>query len=117
MPPPLIPSLPSQSSDVVNSPLSNSDSNSTSTAITSASIHSDDSIRNSNLKLPPLVTRGSPRSRRLSVSSLLSGPPGISSANESNAETQGGDEKYHDLYQDTNTWGVDRGFKDLDLGK
>ncbi|KAF8847856.1 hypothetical protein BDZ45DRAFT_709511 [Acephala macrosclerotiorum] len=44
-----------------------------------------------------------PDLRRLSVSSLLSGPPGIPYQN--------------DYYQDTTTWGIDRGFKDLDIGK
>ncbi len=58
------------------------------------------------------MLRASPSStpdlRRLSVSSLLSGPPGILPPNE---------RSYRDVYQDMTTWGIDRGFKDLDVGK
>jgi hypothetical protein len=114
MGPPFISSIPPQSYEIVNSPASNSDATSPNTAITTASLHSDNSFRTSTLKLPPLLTR---ESRGFSVSSLLSGPPAIPDVNESSMDTQSWDEFEQDFYQDTNAWGIDRGFKDLDLGK
>jgi hypothetical protein len=38
-------------------------------------------------------------------------------APRSNPEAQDWDVQYQDVYQDTTTWGVDRGIKDLDIGK
>jgi len=56
------------------------------------------------------------------VSSLLSGPPGMAHysdrpAPRSNPEVQDWSIQYQDVYQDTTTWGIDRGIKDLDIGK
>ncbi|KAI9640778.1 hypothetical protein NHQ30_010618 [Ciborinia camelliae] len=62
-------------------------------------------------------------SRRLSVSSLLSGPPeGAPSEQHNNDkewdyESQEWTPYMHDVYQDTETWGIDRGLVDLDIGK
>lgn len=62
-------------------------------------------------------------SRRLSVGSLLSGPlEGTSSEQHNNGrewdyQTQDWTPYMHDVYQDTETWGVDRGLVDLDVGK
>jgi hypothetical protein len=52
----------------------------------------------------------------------LSGPPGISyhdrnNGPRSNPDSQDWTIPYQDLYQDTITYGIDRGFKDLDIGK
>ncbi|KAL2072683.1 hypothetical protein VTL71DRAFT_12026 [Oculimacula yallundae] len=71
----------------------------------------------------PYVERSSPRSmhdspdlRRLSVNSLLSGPPGMP-APRSIPDSQDWTGQYQDMVSDTVTWGIDRGFKDLDFGK
>jgi hypothetical protein len=90
------------------------------TPLTPASSHSDDGYKVYPLRVSP---NESPDLRRLSVSSLLSGPPGISNHNErtygtkSNSEVQDWSLELRDVYQDTTTWGIDRGFKDLDIGK
>jgi len=39
------------------------------------------------------------------------------STSKSNSELQDWSLEPQDVYQDTTTWGVDRGFKDLDIGK
>ncbi|KUJ22643.1 uncharacterized protein LY89DRAFT_574779 [Mollisia scopiformis] len=60
---------------------------------------------------------------RLSVSSLLSGPPGIPQLSDRSndriyhptSDVQDWLPQYQDQYQDTTTWGIDRGFKDLDI--
>lgn len=95
---------------------------------TASSTYSDDSHRNNAAKLSPLVlqdNRDDPR--RLSVESLLSGPPGMPyqpsrTSYGLNSETvtyrshqstsSGGDS-----LEEMTTWGMDRGFKDLDEGK
>lgn len=62
-------------------------------------------------------------SRRLSVSSLLSGPlDGAPSDHQSHGSgwdyrSQDWTPYMHDVYQDTDTWGIDRGLVDLDIGK
>ncbi|TGO43975.1 hypothetical protein BCON_0683g00040 [Botryotinia convoluta] len=62
-------------------------------------------------------------SRRLSVNSLLSGPlDGTPSEQPSNGrgwdyQSQDWTPYMHDVYQDTETWGIDRGLVDLDIGK
>jgi hypothetical protein len=96
-----------------------SSTNSVSTTLTPASSQSDDGYKRYGSKLSPLATQDSPDLRRLSVESLLSGPPGIPYQNgpSSNPEVQTWSEGYQDVYQDTTTWGIDRGFKDLDIGK
>lgn len=61
--------------------------------------------------------------RRLSVNSLLSDPSISHRSNnryqtpKSSSDNQDWSIQYHDLYTDTTTYGVDRGFKDLDVGK
>lgn len=93
--------------------------NSADTPHTPASSRSDDGRKRYGSKLSPLPTQDSPDLRRLSVESLLSGPPGIphQSGTTSNPEEQTWSEQYQDAYQDMTTWGIDRGFKDLDIGK
>ena len=69
----------------------------------------------------PLPVQDHPDLRRLSVKSLLSGPPGIPSPNDhvrpprSNPEAQDWSIQAQDLYQDTRICGIDHGFKDLDI--
>ncbi|TVY89642.1 hypothetical protein LAWI1_G003595 [Lachnellula willkommii] len=89
------------------------------TPLTPASSRSEDGRKRYGSKLSPLPTQDSPDLRRLSVESLLSGPPGIphQSGPTSNPEEQTWSEQYQDAYQDMTTWGIDRGFKDLDIGK
>jgi hypothetical protein len=90
--------------------------------LTPASSHSDDGYKNSS-KLSPHAPQESPDLRRLSVNSLLSGPPGMPYSSDrtntprSNPEIQDWSVQYQDFYQDTITYGIDRGFKDLDIGK
>lgn len=116
MPPPNLTSFGNQNLDTQNI---SSATNSVHTPLTPASSHSDDGYKSYGTKLSPLVTQDSPDLRRLSVSSLLSGPPGIPYPNgpSSNSEVQSWGEQYQDIYHDTTTWGIDRGFKDLDIGK
>jgi hypothetical protein len=93
------------------------------TPLTPASSHSDDGYKAFPPKVSPHAFPESPDLRRLSVSSLLSGPPGIPYQNErtysakSNSDIQDWSLELRDVYQDTTTWGIDRGFKDLDIGK
>jgi len=96
-----------------------SSTNSVSTPLTPASSQGDDGYKRYGPKLSPLAAQDSPDLRRLSVESLLSGPPGIpyQSGPSSNSEAQTWSEGYQDVYQDMTTWGIDRGFKDLDIGK
>lgn len=100
--------------------------NSAGTPLTPASSHSDDALRDSYkvypARLSPPPTHDSPDPRRLSVSSLLSAPPGMSYHNDrtfggGNRGAQDWSHQSHDIYQDTTTYGIDRGFKDLDIGK
>jgi hypothetical protein len=93
------------------------------TPLTPASNHSDEGYKIYQSKLSPHATQDSPDLRRLSVSSLLSGPPGMPYQNDrtsrpnNNPEAQDWSVLYQDVYQDTITYGIDRGFKDLDIGK
>jgi hypothetical protein len=65
------------------------------------------------------ITQDTRDLHRLSVSSLLSGPPGIppltSQSYHSRSDVQDWSVRYQDPYQDTTTWGIDRGFVDLDI--
>lgn len=97
--------------------------NSASAPLTPASSYSDEGHRS---YLPKLLAPGaqeSPDLRRLSVNSLLSGPAGYqyppeqASTPRSNPDSHDWSFQYRDLYTDTTTYGVDRGFKDLDIGK
>jgi Fungal Zn(2)-Cys(6) binuclear cluster domain len=99
-------------------------SSSVGTPLTPASSLSDDGYTKPySAKTSPHGAQESPDLRRLSVSSLLSGPPGIAHHNDrnhaprSNPEVQDWDVQYQDVYQETTTWGIDRGIKDLDIGK
>jgi hypothetical protein len=93
------------------------------TPLTPASSHSDDGYKVNTSRLSPHASLESPDLRRLSVSSLLSGPPGISYQTErtyaikSQSEVRDWSLELRDVYQETTTWGIDRGFKDLDIGK
>jgi hypothetical protein len=66
-----------------------------------------------------------PDVRRLSVSSLLSTPPGrpyLRNQTTSNASDEKQFESppsppYYAIYDATTTWGIDRGIKDLDIGR
>ena len=90
------------------------------TPLTPASSHSDDGYK---LYTPKISPHESPDLRRLSVSSLLSGPPGMSYQSDrtygvkSTSEVRDWSLELRDVYQDTTTWGIDRGIKDLDIGK
>jgi hypothetical protein len=93
------------------------------TPLTPASSHSDDGYKAYPAKVSPHAPQESPDLRRLSVSSLLSGPPGMpyqterTYSSKSNSDVQDWSLELRDVYQDTTTWGIDRGFKDLDIGK
>ncbi|TAQ87278.1 hypothetical protein B7494_g4380 [Chlorociboria aeruginascens] len=80
------------------------------------SLHSNDAF-----KYPSkLHTTDSPDLRRLSVSSLLSGPPEASFQHDHVYRSNNHDpQNWPVQYQadGTTTWGIDRGFKDLDIGK
>lgn len=92
---------------------------------TSSLADNEDGYKSYSAKLSPHTTHGSPDPRRLSVESLLSGPPGIpyqhSSAYGSglNADTQVpiSASLGSDITEEMTTWGVDMGFPDLDIGK
>lgn len=91
------------------------------TPLTPASSHSSDGYKVYSSTLSPRGPHDSPDLRRLSVESLLSGPPGMGSGSVSgsgsNPDLQTWSEQYQDVHQEMTTWGVDRGFKDLDIGK
>ena len=124
MPPPNLTSFPSYNVEPQASPLNSvAPPNLVGTPLTPASSHSDEGYKIYQSKLSPHAPQDSPDLRRLSVSSLLSGPPGMpyqsgrTSRPNSNPEAQDWSVLYQDVYQDTITYGVDRGFKDLDIGK
>jgi len=121
MPPPNLTPYTSYNLESHSSRVTVATSSSTSTPLTPTSSHSDDGHRLYSSKQPQLAD--SPDNlRRLSVSSLLSGPPGMShqsdrSNGDSNNSVQDWSLQFTDPYQDTTTYGIDRGFKDLDIGK
>lgn len=121
MPPPTIASYTSYNVDSQASSVVMAGHSSVGTPLTPASSHSDEAYKAYPAKLSPHPTQDSPDLRRLSVSSLLSGPPGIPYQNDryagANNRVQDWSLQTHDVYQDTITYGVDRGFKDLDIGK
>ena len=88
------------------------------TPLTPASTNSDEPYAT----IPPKLLE-SPDLRRLSVNSLLSGPPGIPYQSDrmdtprSSSDGQDWAAQYQESYHDTTTWGIDRGIKDLDIGK
>lgn len=92
---------------------------------TPVSSHGDDGYRTYATKGSPYAIHDPPGLRRLSVNSLLSGPPGMpyedvpsmSESNHDDVDTHSWPSNAIDYYQTSTTWGVDRGFKDLDIGK
>jgi Fungal Zn(2)-Cys(6) binuclear cluster domain len=125
MPPPSVTSLTSYNVESQTSSLAMPvPASSVGTPLTPASSLSDDGYTKPySAKTSPHGAQESPDLRRLSVSSLLSGPPGIPHYNDrnhaprSNPEVQDWSVLYQDVYQETTTWGIDRGIKDLDIGK
>lgn len=115
MPPPNLAPLGAHTLETQNLTFSNNSANSPVTP----TLSQGDGSKKYGTRLSPLTAQDSPDLRRLSVESLLSGPPGIPHQNgpSSNPEIQPWSEQYQDVYQDTTTWGIDRGFKDLDIGK
>lgn len=87
----------------------------------STSSQSDDGQRSLSVKLAPLTSNGSHMSewRRLSIDSLLSGPPGMSNAMGTAGSTSREQTPlpYGDPRDDIITLGVDKGLRDLDIGK
>ena len=120
MPPPNLPSFQPYGADSHGSSFNMAGSSSSAgTPLTPASSNGDEGYRVPTAKTS---SQDSPDLRRLSVSSLLSGPPGISyqdrnNGPRSNPDSQDWTAPYQDLYQDTTTYGIDCGFKDLDIGK
>lgn len=125
MPPPSMASLTSYNVESQTSSLAMPvPASSVGTPLTPASSLSDDGYTKPySAKTSPHGAQDSPDLRRLSVSSLLSGPPGMPHNNDrnhaprSNPEVQDWSVLYQDVYQETTTWGIDRGIKDLDIGK
>jgi hypothetical protein len=83
-----------------------------------SSTHSDESYRP---RFSPSITQEAPSIRRLSVSSLLSGPPGIpqapSSTSSSFLQSLGPISPGILTGNPMSTYGLDRGFRDFDIGK
>ncbi|KFY93990.1 hypothetical protein V498_04092, partial [Pseudogymnoascus sp. VKM F-4517 (FW-2822)] len=86
-----------------------------------ASSQSDDGHRSLSVKLAPFTSANSHMSewRRLSIDSLLSGPPAMSNAMGTAGSTSREQTPlpYGDPRDDIITLGVDRGLRDLDIGK
>lgn len=86
-----------------------------------ASSQSDDGQRSISFKLAPLSSNSGHMSewRRLSIESLLSGPPGMSNAMGTAGSTSREQTPlpYGDPRDDIITLGVDKGLRDLDIGK
>jgi len=78
-------------------------------------------LRESLLKMSPHMSNDTPDLRRLSVNSLLSGPAGPSEISRNyHSKSKSGLQDFSVPYQDilnTTTYGIDRGIKDLDIGK
>ncbi len=85
----------------------------------SSSIASEDPYQRFNMSVSPFPRRDSLDSRRLSVSSLLSGPPGASSRTATTTEHFNNIPPYplREIGVETVTYGLDRGFPDLDISK
>jgi hypothetical protein len=100
-----------------------------------SSTHSDESYKFYPAKLSPYIAQNSPDirrlsqdsdPRRLSVESLLSGPPGMpDEPNRKYSDTITSDPRTPhpsssgngEFSEEVTTWGVDRGFRDLDIGE
>lgn len=112
MPPPASTSFLPYNTDLQGSVSSLAD-----TPATPASIHSDDPYK---ARSSPRAMAEAPDLRRLSVNSLLSGPPGMPSKGNhgyvsSDSDAQSWPPTH--IQEETTTWGIDSGFKDLDIGK
>lgn len=126
MPPPNITSYPVYSVDSQTPSAMLFDSSSGGTPVTPSSSHGDDTSKDGHkpysIKLLSNTVPVSPDIRRLSVNSLLSGPPGMSYQDD---QTYDGDaqgirdwtQQSQDESDDITIYGIDRGFKDLDVGK
>lgn len=126
MPPPNITSYPGYGVDSQPPSALQFDSSSTGTPATPASSLGDDfskdGYKSFPSKLSTNVVQVTSDVRRLSVNSLLSGPPGIS-----NQGDRAYDNEHHEIhgwthnspqnFDDSTVYGIDRGFKDLDIGK
>ncbi|RDW64128.1 hypothetical protein BP5796_10630 [Coleophoma crateriformis] len=111
MPPPNYTSFPSYGTDAgsLTSPPSNAGT---------PSSHSDDGSKPYSGRPSSLSSQNSPGLRRLSVNSLLSGPPGIPAKDDRGLGSSNSSQSWPPTVQDeTTTWGIDRGIKDLDVGK
>ncbi|RDW77121.1 hypothetical protein BP6252_05174 [Coleophoma cylindrospora] len=111
MPPPNYTSFPSYGADAgsLTAPPSNSGT---------PPSHSDDGSKPYPGRPSSLSSQNSPGLRRLSVNSLLSGPPGIPAKDDRGLGSSNSSQSWAPAVQDeTTTWGVDRGIKDLDVGK
>lgn len=93
--------------------------NSVGTPPTPGSSYGDETYRSYLLNSSPYVAQEAPDLRRLSVNSLLSGPPGmphlISRGHAPRSIPEEQDQK--DITQDIIEYGIDRGTKDLDYPK
>lgn len=123
MPPPNTTSYPVYSVDSQASSAMLFDSSSAGTPATPASSHSEDALKDGHKSYPPKhLVQASPDVRRLSVNSLLSGPPGISYSGDraydsENQSIRDWSQQRHEELDDVTIYGIDRGFKDLDIGK
>ncbi|KAI9745683.1 MAG: hypothetical protein M1818_001217 [Claussenomyces sp. TS43310] len=88
---------------------------------TAPSTPSDDAYKSNVNKLSPFATQESSDPRRLSVESLLSGPPGMGSDSTMTNNRGSISDIQSPLtsldQEELTTWGIDRGFKDLDMPK
>lgn len=125
MPPPNITSYPAYSVDSQASTNMLFDSSSAGTPVTPTSSHGDDALKDGHkphaTNFSSLVQTTSDV-RRLSVNSLLSGPPGTSYQADRMYDGDGQGlhnwgQQPHDELDDITIYGIDRGFKDLDIGR
>lgn len=126
MPPPNMTSYSAYGVDYQTANAIQFDSSSAGTPVTPASSLGDDVSKNEYksfpIKLSSNVVQVTSDVRRLSVNSLLSGPPGISSQGDRTYDNENHEirdwthHSPHDI-DDSTVYGIDRGFKDLDIGK
>ena len=126
MPPPHTTSYPIYSVDSQTPSAILFDSSSGGTPVTPSSSHGDDTSKDGHKRYSITLSSNTvsvpPDVRRLSVNSLLSGPPGISYQGDQtyDGEVQGvrdWTQEPQDESDDITIYGIDRGFKDLDIGK
>ena len=123
MPPPNITSYPVYSIDSQASSAMLFDSSSTGTPVTLTTSHCDDALKDGYKSYSAKhLAQASPNMHRLSINSLLSKPPDISDQGDKtyDSENQGirdWNQQLHDELDDVTIYGIDRAFKDLDIGK